>query len=169
MVKHFGVAFVTVAVGVLASGVCLAGIPLPSLCTIEASGDGACSPGAAVCPYGDGDVITVDITLIDQYGMPVANQPVDIWADLDATEFRYCPLENLKTTVTNLDGEATVTFSLFGGCGDLSFYAECLYVVIGPSDPIYIASYDNDGNVQVDINDFITFAGAYLTADQCCE
>ncbi|MFH1313925.1 MAG: Ig-like domain-containing protein [Candidatus Eisenbacteria bacterium] len=169
MTKRFGVVFVTVAVTVLTSGVCLAGIPLPPLCTIEASGNGDCSPGATVCPEGDGDVITVFIELIDQYGMPVGDQPVDIWADLDATGFRYCPLEDLKTTVTNIDGQATVTFARFGGCGDLSFYAECLYVPIGPSDLIYVASYDNDGNLQVDLNDFIGFAGAYLTANPCCD
>ena len=169
MVKRLGNVFVVVAVVVLASGVCLAGIPAPPLCTIESSGNGACSPGATVCPDGDHDVITVSITLIDQYGMPVASQPLDVWADLAATGFRYCPLENLKTTTTNLDGEATVTFQRFGGCGDLSFYADCMSVIIGPSEPIYIASYDNDANVQVDLNDFITFAEAYCTANPCCD
>jgi hypothetical protein len=160
---------VSVVVIGLVSAACVAGIPVPPLCTIEASGSGNCSPGAAVCPEGDLDVVTVTAVFIDEYGMPVANQPVDIWVDLEATEFRYCPLENLKTTVTNLDGEATATFGRFGGCGDLSFYAECLYVTIGPSDPVYIASVDHDGDLLVDINDFIDFAGAYLTTDPSCD
>jgi hypothetical protein len=169
MMKPFGIAVVAFAVLVLTAGVCFAGIPLPPLCTIEASGDGDCAPGAAVCPQCDGDVITVFIELIDQYGMPVVEQPVDIWADYDAPGFRYCALEQLKTTVTDLNGQATVTFGCFGGCGDLSFYAECLYVIIGPSDPIHVASYDIYADQRVDISDFIDFATAYLTSDPCCD
>jgi hypothetical protein len=169
MVKRLGVAFLTVAVMVLTAGVCLAGIPLPPLCTIEASGDGGCTPGAVVCPAGDGDVVTVDIILIDQYGMPVATQSVEIWPDPAATGFTFCSGEQTKTTTTNLDGEATVTFPRFGGCGDLGFYAECLLVQIGPSAPIYVASPDKTGDRLVTLGDFINFASVYLTADPCCD
>ena len=169
MTTQYRIATVVFATAVLTACVCLAGIPVPPLCTIEASGNGYCGPGAVVCPAGDQDAVTVFVKLIDEYGMPVASQPVDIWADLDAPGFSYCPSENLKTAVTDLDGEATVTFERFGGCGDLSFYAECLYVTIGPTDPIYISSFDNLADLQVNLHDFIMFAGAYGTSDPCCD
>ena len=169
MPKWYGIGFLMVAVVVLITGVCLAGIPLPPLCSIEASGSGQCAPNVAVCPFGDFDLLEVVCTLIDQYGMPVAGQTVEVWPDPAATGFCFCPGEDIKTTTTNIDGECEVTFQYFGGCGDLSFYAECLYVQIGPSDAIYVASYDYNGDCQVNLSDFINFAGAYLTNTPCCD
>jgi hypothetical protein len=160
---------VGVAVVGLAIGLCLAGIPAPPLCTIEASGSGGCAPNAIVCPQGDSDLVTVSITLIDQYGMPVAGQTVEVWPDPDATGFCFCSGEDLKTTTTDIDGECDVTLQHFGGCGDLGFYAECLYVQIGPSDPIHVASYDINGDCAVSLLDFIVFAGAYHTEDTCSD
>ena len=42
-------------------------------------------------------------------------------------------------------------------------------MTIGPSDPITIIGYDRNGDLQVDIMDFVGFAGAYLSADPSCD
>jgi hypothetical protein len=69
-----------------------------------------------------------------------------------------------------------VTFSDFGGCdtksGDggnctLQFSAVCQGVELGPSNFIVTASPDADADCDVDLQDFIFFAGVYL-GNECC-
>jgi hypothetical protein len=158
-----GIAFLALAGGALA------GIPCASTSSVTATGNGICTPDAAVCPQGDFDVVNVDVNVQDCYGTPLAAKTVTVYPDPMATSFCWCPGEDSQQSTTDLNGNASVSFAAFGGCGNLGFYADVDGVTLGPSTVVYIASPDNNGDCVVNLTDFIGFAGVYFTADRCSD
>jgi hypothetical protein len=154
----------------LAAAVVQGGIPCPDLCTVEAVGDGDVAPEAAVCPQGDFDGVIVTVTAIDCLGEPVPGMEVTVYPDPDITGFCFCPGEETKVDSTDLAGIMTVVFERFAGCGELRWYAEGRGVIMPASDPIFINSADfSNGDCQVNLSDFVYFAGRYQGADPCCD
>jgi hypothetical protein len=170
MLKRFMVACAGVAVLAIA-GAAFAGVPCTGTSTIAATGDGACAPGAAVCPLGDFDTITLSVTVKDCYGTALSGKTVDMYMDPTmATAFCFCPGEvTAKQGVTDVNGDVSATWQFFGGCGDMEFTAEVEGVTLGPTSTIYIASPDNNADCVVNLTDFIGFAGVYFTTDDCSD
>jgi hypothetical protein len=160
----------------LLSSIAIAGLPCEGTSTVMAVGSGACAPvpGAAICPNGDLDVITVTVTVLDCYGTPLSGKNVVIWAYSEET-FCWCPdgeptpyqLEDTKLVgPTNAAGVVAAQFKKFGGCGNIKFYATVDYdtpdeVVLGPSVWMRIASPDNNSDCLVNLADFGNFALMY--------
>jgi hypothetical protein len=164
------VGLTTAALMVLCGGMALAGVPCPSLSTLEAAGDGSCAPDAAICPAGDLDDITVTIVVRDCYGAPLPGYMVTVEPGGPAKGLCICPGEDMKTVgPTDATGTTYAHYSKFGGCGQIWFFGEVNSVVIGPSAPIMLASPDIDGDCRVNLVDFAGFALSYLTGDPCCD
>lgn len=147
-----------------------AGVPCPDLCTFEITSTGELAPNAVVCPAGDYDHVIIIVTVVDCYGVPMESLDVAIYPDPDVTGFCFCPAEDTLMVTTGGDGVATVEFGSFGGCGELRWYAEARYVIMGPSPFIFINSpdcYNNDCNVN--LSDFVRFATSYSGSDPCCD
>jgi hypothetical protein len=150
----------------LVSGMAFAGVPCASTTTVTATGNGVCAPGAAVCPGGDLDQVIVTVVVRDCYGAVVPGQTVDVSPAGVTGQFCFC--DTVKTVgPTDGTGTITATYTRFGGCGDLSFYATMGTVVAGPSPAITIGSTDNNGDCTVNLVDFGNFAGAFLTSESC--
>jgi hypothetical protein len=158
------------------SGIALAGVPCAGTTTVVATGNAGCAPGAAICPYGDFDIVTVTVTVRDCYGTPLAGQTVLVNAIPVGGPFCYCPdgepapndYEDSKIVgPTNAAGVIAATFRKFGGCGYMDFYGTIGTVTAGPSASIYIANADNNGDCVVNLVDFGNFASDYLTGDAC--
>jgi hypothetical protein len=148
----------------LISGMAFAGVPCAGTTTVTASGGGVCAPGAAVCPAGDLDIVTVTATVRDCYGAPLAG----LYVDFSPSGSGFCFCDSVQTAgPTDVSGTASATYQYFGGCGSLQFYGTVNAVVVGPSPAIAIASPDGDGNCVVNLSDFGAFAGAYLTTQAC--
>jgi hypothetical protein len=148
----------------------LGGIPCPDLCTVEAAGSGEVAPNAVVCPAGDYDQVIVTVTVIDCYGMPMVGLDVAIYPDPSAAGFCFCPGEDTLMVTTDSYGVAEVEFSRFSGCGELRWYGEANYVIMGPSPYIFINSpdcYNND--CEVNLSDFVRFATFYSGNHACCD
>lgn len=147
-----------------------AGVPDPPTSTVEASGDGICSPDAAMCVGGDFDHVTVSIVLRDAFEEPLEGYMVVV-SPVQITGATYlCAGEESKTVgPTAGDGTAAAHFTSLGGCGTIHFSATVNTVEIGPSNVITVISPDLDCNGQVTIVDFGRFAFCYLTSDQCCD
>jgi hypothetical protein len=144
-----------------------AGVPCAGTSSVSASGNGACTPTAAVCPAGDYDVVIVEIVVRDCYGSTLENVAVEVSPILVAGSPSFCPGYATQTGITGPMGQLTVGFAYLGGCGHIEFQAIAEGVVLGPSNRIYIASYDSNGDLQVNLSDFVFFAGAYSTNDPC--
>jgi hypothetical protein len=143
------------------------GIPDPANCSVSASGSGVCAPGAVVCPSGDQDIVTVEVIVRDSYYEPLSDMVVDVYRDPAIFGFCFCPGEETKQGVTDLNGMMTVEFSEFGGCGDMKWFAEWTGVELGSSPEIFILTYDTNADCQVDLSDFINFAIYYQTMAVC--
>jgi hypothetical protein len=163
----------------LTAGSAFAGLPCEGTSTVVATGNGPCAPsgGAALCPNGDMDVITVTVTVRDCYGAPLAGKNVVVWAYSD-DDFCYCPdgeptpyqLEDTKLAgPTDAAGVVTVMFSKIGGCGDMKFYVTVDDIVLGPSDWITIASPDNTSDCAVNLVDFGNFAIDFNGTNPCSD
>jgi len=152
----------------LISGMAFAGVPCAGTTTVEAAGNGVCTPGAAVCPHGDMDQVTVTVTVRDCYGTALAGENVTVTPSGVTGSFCFCD-STKNIGPTDALGQATATYIKFGGCGQLSFYAAIGAVVAGPSTPITIGSPDNDGNCVVNLIDFGNFAGMFLTSNSCSD
>jgi hypothetical protein len=160
------------AVLVMVSGMAYAGVPCAGTTSVSATGNSVCAPGAAICPLGDMDIVTVTVVVRDCYGGPLQNQIVTVEAwPTDCPEcFCFCPGEDSKVVgPTDATGTTTATFRYFGGCGELYFYATVGGITAGPSPAIYIASPDNNADCIVDLIDFGTFAQHYLSANPCSD
>jgi hypothetical protein len=162
----------------LISGVALAGVPCAGTTTVVATGSSTCAPGAAICPNGDYDFVTVTVTVKDCYGTPLAGQTVTVNATPAGTPFCYCAdgepapddFEDSKIVgPTNASGVTTAVFRKFGGCGDMEFYATIGTVIAGPSASIAIASPDNTGDCQVNLVDFGNFALDFNGTNPCSD
>jgi hypothetical protein len=151
----------------LLAGAAYSGLPCAGTSTVTAYADGDCGPDAAVCPNGDYDTVTVYVTVRDCYGNPLDDRTVTVYPDSAAGEFCFCVGCQTKVGVTDPNGDMSVRFARFGGCGNLAWYAQSEGVILGPSASIYIASFDNNGDCQVNLSDFINFANIYFTADEC--
>jgi hypothetical protein len=147
----------------------MAGVPCAGTSTVVATGNSDCAPGAAICPQGDYDIVTVTVTVKDCYGTPLSGKAVTCYPDPAATGFCWCTGEESKSGTTDGSGVMTATFQYFGGCGDLSWYADSESIVLGPSATIYIASPDNNGDCTVNLTDFVNFAGHYFTTEPCSD
>jgi hypothetical protein len=162
----------------LISGVALAGVPCAGTTTVVATGNSACAPGAAICPNGDYDAITVTVTVKDCYGTPLAGQTVTVNATPAGSPFCYCAdgepapddFEDSKIVgPTNASGVITANFAKFGGCGDMEFYAVMGAVTAGPSASIYIANVDNNGDCSCNLVDFGNFASDFNGTNPCSD
>jgi hypothetical protein len=143
-----------------------AGVPCASTTTVTATGNGLCAPGAAVCPGGDLDQVIVTVVVRDCYGAVVPGVMVDVSPTGVTGQFCFC--DSVKTVgPTDATGTTTATYIRFGGCGNLTFYATMGTVVAGPSPAIPIASPDNNGDCVVNLIDFGSFAGDFLTTEAC--
>jgi hypothetical protein len=170
MQKRMVVALAAASLLVLWVGTAVAaGVPCAGTTTVVATGSGACSPGAAVCPAGDLDNVTVTVVVRDCYGQVLPGLYVDVSpAGVPPAVFCFC--DSVKTVgPTDATGTTTAAYADFGGCGDLQFYATIGAVVAGPSPAITIASPDTDGDCRVTLIDFGYFALSYLTGDPCCD
>jgi hypothetical protein len=152
----------------LLAGAAYSGVPCAGTSAVSAYGAGDCAPDAAVCPNGDYDIVAVDVNVKDCYGAALGGRTVTVYPDPLATHC-FCVGYESEVGVTDGNGDMSVTFARFGGCGNLAWYAESEGIVLGPSASIYIASYDNNGDCQVNLSDFINFANVYFTADACSD
>ena len=150
-----------------------AGIPSASTSTVVAVGEGtpACNPNTAVvCPASDMGWVKITVTVRNIYGDPLPGKIVNCYAIVvSGGPFCFCPGEDPQSGTTDVNGEIDFYYHDFGGCGELQWGADCEGVVFAPSNIIYIASPDNDGDCQVGLVDFGNFAGSYLTPDPCCD
>jgi hypothetical protein len=170
MLKPTLLLLVALCVSLVGFGIAQAGVPCPDVSTVVAEGDGGTTPDAVVCPAGDFDGVVVTVTAIDCFDMPVPDMPVTVYPDPDAVGFCFCPGEDAREDTTDAAGVVTVVFARFGGCGELSWHADGRGVIIGPSQPILISSPDNFHNdCDVNLSDFVWFAGHYQGADPCCD
>lgn len=153
----------------LVSGMAFAGVPCAGTTTVVASGDNVCAPGAAVCPAGDLHTVNVVVTVRDCYGAPLSGQYVDV-SPAGVVPAVFCFCDSVKTVgPTAIDGTVTASYTEFGGCGDLQFYATIGTVIAGPSPAITIGSPDGDGDCDVDLVDFGIFAGNYFSSNSCSD
>jgi hypothetical protein len=154
------------------AAVASAGIPSASTSTVEAVGEGtpACNPGTAViCPASDMGWVTITVTVRNIYGDPLPDKVVNCYAIPVTGTFCFCPGEDPQSGTTDINGQVVFTYHDFGGCGDLQWGADCDGVVFNPSNTLYIASPDNNGDCQVNLVDFGTFAGHFLTTNPCSD
>jgi hypothetical protein len=148
----------------LVSGMAFAGVPCAGTTTVTATGNGVCAPGAAVCPGGDLQTVTVTAVVRDCYGAPLSG----LYVDFSPGTPGFCFCDSVKTAgPTDVTGTTSATYIRFGGCGSLQFNATIGTVVAGPSPGITIGSPDNNGDCAVDLIDFGNFAVAYFTTDSC--
>jgi hypothetical protein len=153
---------------VILSGIAEGGVPCPPTSTVEAAGDGHCTPDAAVCPGGDFDVITLTIIVRDCFAVPMPGMMVTVSPVPVGGSPYICPGEESKTVgPTDANGWTEVQFPEFGGCGTIQFSAEVSSVEIGPSNPVFVITPDYSGDGLVNLIDFGWFATRYLTADPC--
>jgi hypothetical protein len=177
MRKRLMLTLAGIAAMVLLAGAAYAGVPCAGASTVVATPD--CG---AYCPASDMDTVTVTVCVMDCYGTPLPG----LWVVVDPIIVQYgdplrdghcfCPGEAPDSCLTGIDGCCYVKFSDFGGCdgksedgGDcgLEFSAVCEGVELGPSNRITTASPDGDADCDVDLMDFIYFAGVY-GSDACC-
>jgi hypothetical protein len=158
-----------IACSLLAPGAARAGLPCVGASTIVASASGDCGDFVAGCPMSDDGFITLTIVTRDCYGTELPDIDVTVYpADTLAGGVSLCPFEIPQYGVTDGNGEVEFYFWGLTGCGYIDFYAECSGgVILGPSNRIDVASYDTDGNTEVNLTDFIMFAGAYQQTDPC--
>jgi hypothetical protein len=170
-----------IAAMVLLAGAANAGVPCAGTSEVIATPD--CG---AYCPASDMDIVTVTVVVRDCYGTPLPG----VWVVVDpiiedadpGPGYRpghcFCPGEAPDSCQTDVTGTCSVTFHQFGGCdtravdgGDcgLQFSAVSEGVELGPSNRITTASPDTDADCDVDLQDFIFFAGVYLTDECCCD
>ncbi len=179
MSKMVLTASTAIVLATLLTGIAFAGLPCMGTSTVVATGNGSCAviPGAAFCPNGDMNVITVSVTLRDCYGTPLPGKDVIVWAYAD-DDFCYCPdgepapyqLEDTKLVgPTDAAGTVTAEFKKIGGCGDMQFYATVDDIVLGPSNWMSIASPDNTSDCVVNLVDFGNFATNYNGTDPCSD
>ena len=165
MRKRLMLTLAGIAATVLLAGGAYAGVPCAGASDVIATPD--CG---AYCPASDMDTVTVTVTVRDCYGTPLPGLTVVV-TPMDDTTHCFCPGEAPDSCVTDVTGTCSVTFSDFGGCDGadcgLEFSAVCDGVELGPSNRITTASPDADADCDVDLMDFIYFAGVYLT-DDCC-
>ncbi len=149
-----------------------AGIPSASTSTVVAVGEGTppCNPNVAVvCPASDMGWVKITVTVRNIYGDPLPGKLVNCYAIPVMGVFCFCPGEDPQSGITDVNGEIDFFYHDFGGCGDLQWGADCEGVVFNPSNILYIASPDANGDCQVGLVDFGIFAFSYLTGDPCCD
>jgi hypothetical protein len=155
------------------TGLATAGIPNASTSTVEREGQGSpgtCDPDiAVVCPASDMGSIQVTVTVRNIYGDPLPGKVVDCWAEEVAGTFCWCPGESLQTDTSDINGQCFFYFTDFGGCGTLQFGAQSEGVTFTPSPTIEVRSPDINGDCDVQLQDFILFAGYYLTTEPCAD
>jgi hypothetical protein len=106
------------------------------------------------------------VTVRNCYGDPLPGSGVTCYPYYEEG-FCFCPGEGSKSDITDANGQVFLTFTKFGGCGDLVFYAEVFGLVIGPSEPVFIASPDDDGTCSVTLSDFGRFSSSYMSSNPC--
>jgi len=155
-----------VALAVL-SGTALAGVPCSSTSTVVITeNDLACTNGAVICPGGDFDTLTVEVTVLDCYGTALSGKSVTI--SPAGAGFVFNVADSARVLVTNALGKVSRKYWRFGGCGDLAFLAVSDGVILGPSATVSIANLDPAGStLVVDAVDFSVFGQYYLKVFPC--
>ncbi|MFH1311655.1 MAG: hypothetical protein ABIJ00_00355 [Candidatus Eisenbacteria bacterium] len=175
------VVFAAITAMVFLAGATYAGVPCAG------TSDGIATPDRGTYrPASDTDVVTVTVNVRDCYGTPLRDHWVvvdPIIVDVDPGPgykpgHCFCPGEAPASCLTDITGTCSVTFSHFGGCdtksgdgGDcgLQFSIVSEGVELGPSNRITTASPDTDADCDVDLQDFIFFATAYLGDEWCVD
>ena len=140
MIRYLVLLVCAIALPTATADTAQAGVPCPDFCTFEVTASGELAPNAVVCPAGGYDQVMVTITVVDCYGVPMESLEVAIYPDPLATGFCFCPGEDTVMVTTDINGTAAAEFGRFGGCGDLRWYGEARYVIMGPSPSIFITS-----------------------------
>jgi hypothetical protein len=124
-----------------------------------------------VCPESDLGWVKITVTVRNIYGDPLPGKIVNCYAMPVTGTFSFATGEDPQSGTTNVNGEVVFYYTDFGGCGDIQWGADCEGVVFNPSNIIYVASPDNDGDCLVGLIDFGYFAAAFLVipADPCCD
>jgi len=164
-----------IAAMVLLAGAVYAGVPCAGTTTVVATLGGGTYRAAS-----DMDVVTVTVCIRDCYGTPLRS----LWVVVDPIIINnghcFCPGEAPDTCLTDALGCCSVTFHDFGGCGtksgdggDCGLQFSAVWqgqgYELGPSNRISRASPDTDADCDVDLQDFIFFAGVYLSDECCCD
>ena len=169
MSKKLVIACTTAILSCLTAGMASAGVPCAGTTSVVATGsDAQCTPGAAVCPAGDYHTVSVQVTVRDCYGTPLAGETVTVTPAGVTGKFCFCDTSKVIGPTDAL-GQATAYYTYFGGCGDLTFYATIQTVTAGPSAAITIGSPDNNGDCVVNLVDFGNFASDFLTTSSCSD
>jgi hypothetical protein len=148
-----------------------AGIPSASTSTVVAVGEGTpeCNPNTAiVCPASDMGWVKITVTVRNVYGDPLPDKLVNCHAIVvSGGPFCFCPGEDPQSGTTDINGEVIFYYHDFGGCGQLQWGADCEGVTFNPSNIIFVASPDINGDCVVSLVDFGIFASNYLTTNPC--
>jgi len=158
-----------VALAVL-SGIALAGVPCSGTSTVIITENNVpCINGAAICPKGDLDQLTVEVTVLDCYGTALEGKSVTI--SPVAAGFVFNVADSARVLVSNALGKVTQVYNAFGGCGNLSFAAVVDGVTLGPSATVYIASLDAvlGSPLRCDALDYSVFGQKYGLAYPCLD
>ena len=163
--------WVVVILSLVFVGAASAGIPNASTSTVVAVGEGvaACNPDVTVvCPASDYGWIKITVTVRNIYGDPLPGKTVTCYCIVpDTCDICFCPGEDPQVDVTDANGEVDFYYTDMGGCCDLEWGAECESVILGPSNTIFVASFDIGNDCIVELIDFGEFALAYYSSDPC--
>jgi hypothetical protein len=138
-----------------------------------------------ICPGGDGETLAevgavIYVQILDENADPIPMIPIhDFWLDGCSSGLALCPLSSWADSLTNANGETTISGTIrAGGCdtgivvwvqgvrlvgGLLCAIPECL--------PIEVRSSDFNRDLVVDLIDLSRFARSYLkpTFEPCVD
>jgi hypothetical protein len=131
-----------------------------------------------LCPQGDGDAVSLSLTLLDFFNNPVVNFPADS-VEVECPGIVFFAGQNLKAdSNTNGSGGTTITlnqagYDTDGYCDDVGVTIHngvhsCM-LDIATRAGLTIKFFDLNGSSLVDGVDFTIFAGHWLSADPECD
>lgn len=144
-----------------------AGVPDLSLSTATSAGG-----QIMICPAGDGDRLdnagaTITVTLVDASHDPVVNFSYeDIWIESIAPgELTFCAGGNTADASTDVNGMTTFSGSFNGGgCTQNGLHVMVNgSPLVGSPLSIEVNSPDMNGDLRVDLCDYMAFRRAYLS------
>ena len=149
--------------------IALAGVPCTATSSIVATETNAsCVAGAALCPKGDFETITVTVTVLDCYGTALSGKSVKVDV-IGAPTLLLQAADSTKTILTNGSGQVVIAYAKIGGCGNIQFTSLVQGVTIGPSNVLYCSNPDNNGTGRVDGTDLTFFAADYGLNAPCSD
>ncbi|NIM20713.1 MAG: hypothetical protein GTO51_10880 [Candidatus Latescibacteria bacterium] len=139
---------------------------IPDLCNSSASSAGG---HVLICPEGDGKTLsyagaTITVTLKDYNGDPIPGVPAaDFWliGCLDGINLCGGSRSINADHPTDANGQTTISGTIIGGGCDDGLHVVALGILVGcppTSLQIKVRSPDINGDLTVDLVDFVTFA-----------